>query len=154
MWVPSDICVISRIRDQFGRGSHGGQEGSGGNWLATASNIKGVTTLPGLCQFLSAIHPLLQHSRSTHDFYAQEGETTPRVDTGSYCGLPEAQGEIHHGSHPALPRSRARIYRGGGCFQYRDWCYSLPTTWRSFQIIPLCFSLSQTHPHGAELWRG
>ncbi len=55
---------------------------------------------------------------------------------------------LHH------PRSRARIYRGGGCFQYRDWCYSLPTTWRSFQIIPLCFSLSQTHPHGAELWRG
>ncbi len=84
----TSVSFFSDI-DQFGRGSHGWQEGSGCIRLATACHFKGITTLTGLCQFLSAIHPQLQHGCSAHDIDAQEGETTSHVDTNSHFRLPE-----------------------------------------------------------------
>ncbi len=148
MWISPNICILSRICNQFGRGSHGWQEGSVCNKLATTCHFKGVT------RFLDFVYPQLQHNCGAHDIYAREGETTSRMDTGSHFCLPRPQGKIHHGSHPASPRSWTGIYCGGECFQFWYWRCSLSTTWQSSQIIPLCISLPQTHPYWTELWCG
>ncbi len=51
MWISPNICILSRICNHFGKGSHGWQEGSVCNKLATTCHFKGVTRFLDFANF-------------------------------------------------------------------------------------------------------
>lgn len=112
-----------------------GAEGASCAGLASASDNKGSSEVPGICQLLLKVHQELQHGGSTSHLPPQGFPMSTYLVICCWVGVHLPQTQIYYGTYPPSARSFLTIHCGVGCLRGQSGSHALPMPRSSPQTV-------------------